>query len=184
VTSPNSSTRLPTACSPWFRDGHRALLDTLRATASDQPSWAFLAGADKTASFWARRQAHETAIHRADAESACGSIPSFDPDFALDGIAELLEGFYGRRGGRLVADPGCTLRIAPSDADVSWLVAVRPDGREITRDGRGAADATVSGSSPDLYLHLWNREPTTPVAVDGDPAIPQLWKQRAVIEWS
>ena len=43
---------------------------------------------------WARRQAHETSIHRCYAESATGATTGFDPTFAADGIDELLYGFY------------------------------------------------------------------------------------------
>jgi uncharacterized protein (TIGR03083 family) len=168
----------------WFRDGHAALVRTLRDTAPDQPCWAFLAGAPKTASFWARRQAHETAMHRADAESAIGRTPAYDTAFAIDGLAELLEGFYGRRGGSLLADPPFTLRVAPSDADPSWLVAVHPDHREITRDGAGPADCTLSGAAVDLYLGLWNRGPVAPVVIDGDQTIMDRWRELARVTWS
>jgi len=33
----------------------------------------------------AGRQAHETAIHRADADSAAGTMPEYEADFAADG---------------------------------------------------------------------------------------------------
>jgi uncharacterized protein (TIGR03083 family) len=168
----------------WFRDGHAALVRTLRASGPDQPCWAFLAGAPKTATFWARRQAHETAIHRADAESATGSMPAFDPAFALDGIGELLEGFYGRPGGTLRCDPPFTLRVAPTDADLSWHVTVGPDGREIVRDGAGEVDCTLSGPAPDLYLQLWNRAPANPVTVTGDRSVVGRWRELARVSWS
>ena len=84
--------------------------------------------------FWARRQAHETAIHRVDAEAAAGSTPTYDAAFAIDGIAELLEGFYARPRGRLVADPGFTLRAAPDDSDVSWTIQVGPEARVVAGD--------------------------------------------------
>src|ERR1700734_3905792 len=46
---------------------------------------------------WAARHAHETAIHRADADSASGVQPDYEPDFAADGIDELITGFAPRR---------------------------------------------------------------------------------------
>jgi hypothetical protein len=111
-------------------------------------------------------------------------MPSFDPAFALDGIAELLEGFYGRRGGRLLADRPFTLRVAPSDADVSWLVAVQSDHREITRNGVARADCTLSGPAPDLYLQLWNRASIAPTVVEGDATVLEQWRELARIAWS
>src|SRR5437762_8081947 len=53
----------------WFRDGHAALAQTL-ATADPAVACATFMPAPSPLAFWARRQAHETAIHRADADSA------------------------------------------------------------------------------------------------------------------
>jgi uncharacterized protein (TIGR03083 family) len=53
----------------WFRDGHAALVRALGAAAPGLNCWAFLPAPSPLA-FWARRQAHETAIHRVDAEQA------------------------------------------------------------------------------------------------------------------
>ncbi|HEY7009744.1 MAG TPA: maleylpyruvate isomerase family mycothiol-dependent enzyme [Jatrophihabitantaceae bacterium] len=167
----------------WYRAGHAELVQALHAAPDDLVAYTFLADADAGAArtFWARRQAHETAIHRADAEAALGSVPDFDRDFAVDGIAELLEGFYARAGGKLVADPPMSLRVAPSDAGVSWLVALRPDGRTITRDVDGTADCTLSGPSGGVYLNLWNRGGT--VQVSGDERAVQLWRRLARVRW-
>jgi uncharacterized protein (TIGR03083 family) len=165
----------------WYRAGHAELVRALRAAPEDLVAYTFLADAGPARGFWARRQAHETAIHRADAEAALGSTPEFDRDFAIDGIAELLEGFYARAGGKLVADAPITLRVAPTDADVTWLVELRPDGRTITRDVDGTGDCTVSGSAGDVYLYLWNRRGT--VQVSGDERAVQLWHQLARVRW-
>ncbi len=51
----------------WFRAGHTTLLQTLRDADPDLECWSFFAAPTPVA-FWARRQAHETAIHRADAQ--------------------------------------------------------------------------------------------------------------------
>jgi len=56
----------------WFREGHAALVRALGAAGPDTNCWAFLAAPSPLA-FWARRQAHETAIHRVDAERAAGA---------------------------------------------------------------------------------------------------------------
>ena len=67
----------------------------------------FLRDSPAPREFWARRQAHETTIHRADAVAAgLGRRPrsaelDLDPAFAVDGLDELLTGFL--RG----AVPGC-----------------------------------------------------------------------------
>ncbi len=60
----------------WFRDGHRALVQTLRDAPGDLACFTFLPAPSPLA-FWARRQAHETAIHRGDAQAACRAAGSF-----------------------------------------------------------------------------------------------------------
>jgi uncharacterized protein (TIGR03083 family) len=72
--------------------GLTGLLAALRSAPADLEVWTFLP-AESALAFWARRQAHETAIHRVDADLASGMGGSeVDPDFAADGIAELLVG--------------------------------------------------------------------------------------------
>ncbi len=62
----------------WFREGHQRLLRALRSAPDDLACWTFLPAPSPRA-FWARRQAHETAIHRVDAESPGGTITAFPP---------------------------------------------------------------------------------------------------------
>ncbi|MDQ2811129.1 MAG: maleylpyruvate isomerase N-terminal domain-containing protein, partial [Actinomycetota bacterium] len=80
----------------WFLAGHAALAAVLTAADPGLQCGTFLP-APSSLAFWARRQAHETAIHRADAESASGMRPVFPADFAADGIDELIMGFGRRR---------------------------------------------------------------------------------------
>ena len=170
----------------WFREGHAALVDALRAAPPDLEVWSFLAAPSPLA-FWARRQAHETAIHRVDAESAVGTIPTFERDFALDGISELLEGFYSRSRGKLVADPGFSMHVAPDDASVSWTIQVGPESRTVTRHEFAAdvtADCTIRGAASDLYLDLWNRGHAGPTQVEGDQRPMQTWRELATVTWS
>ena len=77
----------------WFREGHAALVGVLSQAPPDLDTWAFLAAPSPLA-FWARRQAHETAVHRVDAEQAAGrtSDSAFEPAFAADGVDELDQG--------------------------------------------------------------------------------------------
>ena len=64
--------------------------------------WTFYP-ADSPVAFWARRQAHETTIHRVDAELAAGTgVMEIDPDLAADGLAELLIDLAPARLPRLV----------------------------------------------------------------------------------
>lgn len=166
----------------WFRDGHAALVHTLETAAPDLLCWSFLPAPSPLA-FWARRQAHETAIHRADAEAAGGPISAFAPDFAADGIDELLDGFVSRPRGKLRADPPRTLQIEAAGADRNWVVIVGPERAEV-RHERANADCTVRGSASDLYLLLWNRLPADGFAISGDATLLDLWRRAVRIRWS
>jgi uncharacterized protein (TIGR03083 family) len=171
----------------WFTDGYQALAQTLRAADPAVQCWSFLPAPSPLA-FWARRQAHETAIHRVDAELAHGAVTPFDVDFAADGVDELIMGFFGRR----TADPVSgqrTLRVVAADAGQQWQATVTPvDARTVSvRRGDGAADATLTGPASALYLLLWNRTPTTAeevVRVTGDADLLKSWQDGMRVRWS
>jgi uncharacterized protein (TIGR03083 family) len=163
----------------WFRTGHQALVETLSRADPDVRAFTFLPAPSPLA-FWARRQTHETGIHRADLESAGGSVTPFDVAEALDGIDELVGGFAARRSRRTEA-PARTLGVLPTDADRGWLA--RP-GAEPVRDPAAAAAAAcvVRATASDLHLLLWNR-PTGPIATSGDPAVLAEWRKGVRVRW-
>jgi uncharacterized protein (TIGR03083 family) len=164
----------------WFSAGHAALVETLRAAPDDVDCATFLPAPSRRA-FWVRRQAHETAVHRADAEAAAGGVTPFDPDFAQDGMAELLQGFAARRSNAI----GTTamVAVAPSDGSTPWLV--RLGGERIAAGPVDQApvdtDLTVAGTASDLYLWLWNRP--SAATVTGDARIAELWAKTVRVRW-
>lgn len=170
----------------WYADGCAALVSTLSEASANTACYTFLPNVASPLEFWARRQAHETAIHRVDAESPLGTVPHFETSFAVDGLDELINGFAARPGGRLRANPAVTLMIAPSDAPACWRVRIGPEGRDVMTSGTvtGDADLTVRGPAADLYLLLWNRAGTDPVDLDGDTSLLDLWRQKLTVRWS
>lgn len=168
----------------WFRDGHAGLVDAITKAPEDLECWSFLPSPSPLA-FWARRQAHETTIHHADAESAAGKQLDVDPALAVDGIDELLLGFYSRGRGRLVTDSPLTLglRVTDAGADDAWTVVIGPDGRAITR-GSATGNCVVTGRASDVYQFLWNRRDRSRLQLEGDPAVLDLWQERARINWN
>jgi len=171
-----------TALVGWFRDGHGRIVEVLETAPADLDCWSFLPAPSPLA-FWARRQAHETAIHHADAQSAAGAIPGVPTDFAVDGIDELLRCFFSRPRNRLRSEPERTLSVAANDTDVSWLVHIGPNGASADR-GAGSADCELRGPASDLYLGLWNRRAITDLEIRGDPTVLDLWRARATVRWS
>jgi len=77
----------PALHAPWLRAGAALLIGAVREAGAD-PVWTF--DGPQPASFWARRMAHETAVHRADAQITAGREPEFDADLAADAIDEWL----------------------------------------------------------------------------------------------
>ncbi|MBO0870747.1 MAG: maleylpyruvate isomerase family mycothiol-dependent enzyme [Micromonosporaceae bacterium] len=142
---------------------------------------------DPTVGFWARRMAHETLIHRIDAELAAGAGAAPIPaELALDGIDEVLECFlrYGSRAWRedFVADlptvPAPPVLIASGDR--GWLVRAAPEGVLVepgspVAPGSGRAAARIEGGPADVLRWLWRRDPlgTAPatVGISGDTGL-------------
>lgn len=166
----------------WYVAGHAALLGTLRRARPDIEAWTFLP-APTPLKFWARRQAHETTIHRVDAESALGRTPPIDTAAAVDGIDELLLGFMSRPRGRLVSDPPVSLAVRAIDVDTDWTIHIGPSSREVTR-GVARGDCFVEAPASDLYLLLWNRRTADGLKVAGDAKVLELWRSKATVSWS
>jgi uncharacterized protein (TIGR03083 family) len=161
----------------WFLAGHAALVTALSEAPADLAAAAFLP-AGSPLEFWARRQAHETAIHRADAQGADGADTSFAADFAQDGIRELVQGF-ARRKSNTIAQPG-TILLAAADGP-SWTLTF--GGERIAAEAVASEDPTVTvcGNSSELYLWLWNRP--SAATVEGDESVAALWHDTVKVRW-
>jgi uncharacterized protein (TIGR03083 family) len=135
-----------TALAAWFRAGASALSDTLRATDPATPCWTF-GPRPRTAAFWFRRQAHETALHAVDAAESQGAALPWDPAFALDGVDEVVTMFFPRqiRLGR-IAPLAATLVLEPTEG-----------GRWVLPGDDPARLAAVSGPAEAILLLLWHR---------------------------
>ncbi|WP_282699927.1 maleylpyruvate isomerase family mycothiol-dependent enzyme [Streptomyces sp. CC219B] len=164
----------------WFRAGHRRLVDTLAAAPPAVQCWHFLPAPSPLA-FWARRQSHETAVHRFDAEAARGGTPSeVAPDFAADGIEELLFGFHARARSRARTAEPRVLRVRATDmADAVWTVRLTQEPPAAARGDVEEADCEVSGPVGQLYLSLWNRVPFPDLT--GDASVAALWREKSAI---
>jgi uncharacterized protein (TIGR03083 family) len=181
----------------WFRAGHAALVETL-STADPALDCATFMAAPSPLAFWARRQAHETAIHRADAQSAGGTVPSYPPEFAADGIDELIMGFGRRRKYLPAADiDGGRLGVAATDTGDDWYIDARegrmhprrgddknPADDQVAEDAVGAV-CTASGPASGLYLFLWNRigAAQAGITVTGNPDLLATWQSSVRVRW-
>ncbi|MGW0613703.1 maleylpyruvate isomerase family mycothiol-dependent enzyme [Streptomyces sp. NPDC002788] len=163
----------------WYRDSHRLLVGTLAGASPDVECFTFLPAPSPLA-FWTRRQAHETAVHRVDAESARGGgTTAVTPHFATDGIDELLRGFHARPRSRVRTPEPRVLRVRTDDTDAVWTVRLSPEPPVTTRGASGDAECELSGPAGQLYLALWNRAPVP--TITGEGALAELWRKASAI---
>ena len=180
----------------WFRAGLAALAETL-TEADPALQCATFMPAPSAVAFWARRQAHETAIHladalgadalSADAERAAGAVPEYPPGFAADGIDELIMGFGQRRKYRPAASaaPDAGLQVLTTDTGDAWHLDVA-GGHVQAHRGPGPGDCVVSGPASGVYLFLWNRAapgPGSGVTVSGSPGLLAAWQSSVRVRW-
>ena len=164
----------------WLNAGAAALVATVQE-AGDGQVWTH--NGPGPAGYWARRMAHETAVHRADGQIALGQRPQLDPVTAADGIDEWL-GFLaepGEDGDRpaLAGLQGKVLHVhvtgeaaAAEGVTGEWMI--RPGAADVAVEpGHGKGDVAVRGAAGDLLLLLMRRvSPGDPgIEVMGDAAL-------------
>ncbi|NCT91536.1 maleylpyruvate isomerase family mycothiol-dependent enzyme [Cellulomonas sp. APG4] len=104
------------------------------------------------ASFWRRRQLHETLVHLWDVRTAGGLPTSAPAPVWADTVDEVVTVMQPRqvRMGRM-PPLEVTVRLVADDADLTWDMA--------GETGR-SPDVTVTSSAERLALMLWKRVPT------------------------
>jgi uncharacterized protein (TIGR03083 family) len=159
-------------------------VEALVSAPDDLETWTFLEAPTPLA-FWARRQAHETAIHRVDAETAAGDVTGFPSAFAADGIDELVLRFASRPGRTLAVERSRSMVVRTTDLPRSWSVTFAPSGFQILADPVDAkAELVVAGDASQLYLVLWNRRDAADVVLDGESDLLDLWRETVRISWT
>jgi uncharacterized protein (TIGR03083 family) len=172
----------PAQHAPWLNAGADRVIEAVTAAGSDLV-WT-LAGIGP-ASFWARRRAHEAAVHLADAQLAAGRPLDLDPEVAADGVDEWLARTGdptdpARAQAQDLRGDGQSLHFHATDPGLSgtgeWLVTRTPSGVTVAR-GHGKADVAVRGPAASLLLVLTRRLPPS------DSGIEILGEQALLIHW-
>jgi uncharacterized protein (TIGR03083 family) len=162
----------------WFAQGAPMLADALAGAGPNTAVWTWTD--DKTTSFWARRQAIETAVHRVDAQLSVGDAEPVDTPLAVDGIDELFDLLpFWPSAGR-VRGNGETLHFHCTDADGEWLVRLEPDRADVTRE-HAKGDVAARGTASDLLLFVYGRVPPERLDVFGDAALLTHWRE--LVNW-
>ena len=162
----------------WYADAHGRLLETLSTVDPAAPSWTWWPP-DQTAGFWVRRMAQETAVHRADVESASGPVTPVDADLAVDGVDEVLVRMLGGDWSD-EPHPELTGTVAVATGGRSWRVAMAPERVDVA-EATGDADATVGGEPSDVLLWLWGRAGDESVTFDGDFDTARRFRERLAL---
>ena len=170
----------------WLNAGAGLVIESVIAAGSD-PVWTFTGM--RPASYWARRRAHEAAVHLADAQLAAGRDVELAPEVAADGVDERLTIIADDTQG--ATDParaqaqelrgdGQSLHFHATDPGLSgtgeWFVTRTPSGITV-QHGHGKADVAVRGPAASLLLVLTRRLPPS------DPAIEVLGERALLDHW-
>lgn len=171
---------------PWYRESLNGLLAELDRHDPSETAGTF--AGPSTAAFWYRRQAHEIAVHRWDAQDAMapGAASPVPAELAVDGIDEWLDLFVPRFLARRT-DPmppdlvGASLHLHCTDDELGdgageWLVRLSAEGAEVERS-HSKGDAALRGPASDLLLAVWHR-----LRVDRLDAVGDIDRARAVLE--
>lgn len=157
----------------WFEESLDDLVDALANEDPGTPVWNW-SGRDLRVAFWARRMAHEVAVHRWDAQRATGREQPVEAELAADGVDELLDVFLPESLGEHPVDGlAATFSVIATDTGDAWYGRLRPDSSDVVRGiPASLPDATLRGTASDLLLAVWGR----PVAVEasGDERVTGL----------
>lgn len=159
----------------WYRSALDRLVAEIDRCDPADPARTF--DGTKTVAWWMRRQAHETAVHRWDADngSSPGNAAPIPASLAVDGVDEWLDffvpRFLARREEPIPAEiVGATLHLHTTDDGLEggeWLLTVTDSGVEVER-AHGKGDAALRGPASDLDLAVWHRVPLDSLEVFGD----------------
>jgi uncharacterized protein (TIGR03083 family) len=168
----------------WLREGAGELVDAIRAAGPQTPVWSW--ADDHSVGFWARRIAHETAVHRADAELALGREFVLEADLAADALSEWLSLLSLPQAVDVwpelaaLRGEGQTLHLHSTDPGLGeageWIIRRTPSG-PIWEYGHAKGDVAVRGPVVDLLLVLMRRVPPAeaPINVLGDASVLEHW---------
>lgn len=174
----------PHQLSTWLREGAAQLVDALRQAGPHTPVWSW--ADDHSTGFWARRMAHETAVHRADAELTLHRRFTLEPDLAADAISEWLgllslpQAVEYRPELAALRGQGQILHLHSTDAGLGeageWIVHRTPSG-PVWQHGHAKGDVAVRGAAVDLLLVLMRRvaPAQAPITVHGDASVLHHW---------
>lgn len=178
----------------WMEDGLEMLLARLRELPEDTVCWNFVGGPGSPVAFWWRRQVHENAIHRVDAELALGvPVATLNAMLAADGVTDFLDISRHREvswdeldlGGALSVHLHATDADAVVDSDAASAGAASAEwtidtGHRTYARAHLKADVALRGPAWEIDRWLWGRLPIDGSALEvfGDRDALEQWRPR------
>ena len=98
---------------------------------------------------------------------------AIDSEFAVDGIDELLAGFFTRGRSRLYDDEEFSMLVVAEDSDRRWHLDVA-ETLTVSMNPGSPPRLTISGPAAQVYLGLWNRGDE--LSLSGDELIMDRWR--------
>lgn len=160
----------------WFEEGAETFAVALEMAGPDAEVFSWTD--EHTTTFWARRQAFETAIHRRDAQLAAGMTPDpINRDLAIDAIDNLLEVLSSQGQNRQLRGEGETIHLHCTDGEGEWLLTFTPSGMTWSHE-HAKGTLAARGTASDLLLLLYGRIAPDAVEVFGDASLLALWQEQ------
>jgi uncharacterized protein (TIGR03083 family) len=157
----------------WFSTELAQLDAHLDALDPEAPAWNWAPQA-RTAGFWHRRAAHETAVHRWDAQLSTSLAEPLESKLAADTVAEVFDTFLAAGRRRTPSEMSGLVHLIAADLGQEWYVRLRGEGvtlldtDTLLDDDSHPARAAASGTASDLALFLWGRVNVDVVEIAGD----------------
>ena len=159
----------------YLRAALDELVESLGSADPDTPAWNWSAE-PQVAAFWARRMAHESTVHRYDAQRAHGLAQPIDADLADDGMDELVDLLLPRIVERDVPQlPSSTYHFVATDGG-EWVVGCA-DGKVERLPAARNPSVTVTGPSSAVLLAAYGRVKWASLETSGDEACLDEWSR-------
>jgi uncharacterized protein (TIGR03083 family) len=162
----------------WFSDAAVGVNQALEAADPERLVTTFTGPQPTT--WWHRRVAHETSMHRWDVESAFTTPEPIDTRVARDGIDEVFDVFVpARMHFDVLAGRGETIHLHATDIeDGEWVLTLHAD-RVEAEHAHTKADVAARGRVSDLLLLLWGRIPPSRLELFGESSLLDRWQRAA-----
>lgn len=165
----------------WLRERLDIVVKVLSEVDESERCWNFIGGAGSPVGFWWRRQAHETLIHRVDAELSLElSIGTPSPEVAADGIEDFLEiaGLQLVDWSELDLGSGTTIHLHAADvmeSNAEWTL--NAEAASFCR-AHLKADIALRGPAWSLDRWCWGRGGGKGLEAFGDAQAAEAWRPR------